>query len=158
MFGEASHTTSDVDEAAWKYHLSTLFPEVRPKGYYEVRCIDAQPPEHLAAPILIIAALLWDAELLSDAAKLLPAADEAMLSRAARDGLADVQLRELAIELVARAHAACKRLGPEFASDQDAEALRTCVDRSVTAGGTSLENNFIGNDHVSDDAVARLGE
>ncbi len=40
--------------ADWNAHLTTLFPEVRLKGYIEVRSIDSQAPElMLAAPALV---------------------------------------------------------------------------------------------------------
>ncbi|HEU4456728.1 MAG TPA: glutamate-cysteine ligase family protein, partial [Longimicrobium sp.] len=34
----------------WHVHLTTLFPDVRPKGFVEVRSIDAVEPEWYAAP------------------------------------------------------------------------------------------------------------
>src|SRR5437773_8698398 len=38
----------------WNLHLTTLFPEVRLKGYIEVRSADSQPPERmLALPALV---------------------------------------------------------------------------------------------------------
>jgi glutamate--cysteine ligase len=38
----------------WNLHLTTLFPEVRLKGYIEVRSADSQPPERmLALPSLV---------------------------------------------------------------------------------------------------------
>jgi glutamate--cysteine ligase len=40
--------------ADWSAHLTTLFPEVRLKGYIEIRCTDSQPPElMLAVPALM---------------------------------------------------------------------------------------------------------
>ena len=43
------------------YHLTTLFPQVRPRGHYEVRFIDAQPGDWWTVPTAVIAALLGDA-------------------------------------------------------------------------------------------------
>ncbi len=38
----------------WNLHLTTLFPEVRLKGYIELRSADSQPPERmLALPALV---------------------------------------------------------------------------------------------------------
>src|SRR5436309_3295116 len=38
----------------WNLHLTTLFPEVRLKGYIEIRSADSQPPERmLALPALV---------------------------------------------------------------------------------------------------------
>jgi glutamate--cysteine ligase len=48
-------TADDVD-----YHLSTLFPPVRPRGYLEVRYLDCQPGSDWIVPVAILAALLSD--------------------------------------------------------------------------------------------------
>ena len=48
-----------VDDLA--YHLTTLFPQVRPKGYFEVRYLDAQPGRWWTVPCAVISALLGDA-------------------------------------------------------------------------------------------------
>jgi glutamate--cysteine ligase len=48
-------THADLD-----YHLSTLFPPVRPRGYVEVRYLDQQPPGQWQVPLAVLAALLSD--------------------------------------------------------------------------------------------------
>ncbi|MGW8379479.1 ergothioneine biosynthesis glutamate--cysteine ligase EgtA [Streptomyces sp. ODS28] len=45
----------DVD-----YHLSTLFPPVRPRGWLELRMVDAQHGDDWQVPLLVTAALLDD--------------------------------------------------------------------------------------------------
>lgn len=47
--------TDDLD-----YHLSTLFPPVRPRGYLEIRYLDGQPAQEWLAPVAVLAALLGD--------------------------------------------------------------------------------------------------
>ena len=42
------------------YHLSTLFPPVRPQGHLELRVIDAQPGEGWIVPTAVVSALLDD--------------------------------------------------------------------------------------------------
>jgi glutamate--cysteine ligase len=43
------------------YHLSTLFPPVRPRGYLELRMIDAQPgSDGWTVPVAVTAALMHD--------------------------------------------------------------------------------------------------
>jgi glutamate--cysteine ligase len=55
-----------------RYHLSTLFPPVRPRGgYLEVRYLDAQPPARMAEAIATVATLLSDARARRDALDLL---------------------------------------------------------------------------------------
>jgi glutamate--cysteine ligase len=53
--GERPPTSSDLS-----YHLSTLFPPVRPRGHLEVRGIDAQPGDGWMVPLAVTAALLDD--------------------------------------------------------------------------------------------------
>jgi ergothioneine biosynthesis glutamate--cysteine ligase EgtA len=43
------------------YHLSTLFPPVRPHGYLELRMIDAQPGAGWVVPLAVVTALADDA-------------------------------------------------------------------------------------------------
>jgi len=50
-----------------EYHLSTLFPPVRPHGHLELRMIDAQPHDGWIVPLAVTGALLDDARA-SDAA------------------------------------------------------------------------------------------
>jgi glutamate--cysteine ligase len=45
-----------------EYHLSTLFPPVRPRGHFELRMIDAQPGDGWIVPLAVSAALLSDAQ------------------------------------------------------------------------------------------------
>jgi len=44
------------------YHLTTLFPPVRPRGYLEMRMIDAQPQDNWIVPLAVTVALLDDAK------------------------------------------------------------------------------------------------
>lgn len=76
-------TTDDLD-----YHISTMFPPVRPHGYLEVRYLDAQPGTGWVTPTTLLAALMSDqstVEAVLDAC--LPVGDRWL--PAARDGLAD---------------------------------------------------------------------
>jgi glutamate--cysteine ligase len=50
-------TTEDLT-----YHLSTLFPPVRPRGHFELRMIDAQPDDGWVVPLAVASALLSDAK------------------------------------------------------------------------------------------------
>jgi glutamate--cysteine ligase len=56
-------TVDDLD-----YHLSTLFPPVRPRGHFELRMIDAQPGDGWIVPLAVCWALLSDAQA-ADAAR-----------------------------------------------------------------------------------------
>ena len=53
--GQRPPTADDLD-----YHVSTLFPPVRPRGHLELRMIDAQPADGWIVPAGLVAALLDD--------------------------------------------------------------------------------------------------
>lgn len=92
-------------------HFSTLFPEVRPRGYFEVRSIDAIPPEFYAAPILLLAGMVMDERATNECAELLGAPDPTLLERAGLDGLAETHLAAGAVRLTELATAAAERMG-----------------------------------------------
>ncbi len=74
------------------YHLTTLFPPVRPRGYLEIRCLDALPGRWWPALAALVATLVDDpvaAGQAGDACS--PVADA--WHTAARDGLADPAVR-----------------------------------------------------------------
>lgn len=72
-----------------RYHLSTLFPAARPRGYYDVRYLDAQPGADWARPVAMLAALFASEETFDAAAEIAaPAADRWL--EPARPGLSDV--------------------------------------------------------------------
>ncbi|TDC37564.1 ergothioneine biosynthesis glutamate--cysteine ligase EgtA [Micromonospora sp. KC213] len=76
-------TTDDLE-----YHVSTLFPPVRPRGYLEVRYLDAQPGADWRIPLAVLTALLARSETARAArAVAAPVADR--WHAAARRGLAD---------------------------------------------------------------------
>ena len=55
-------TAEDLD-----YHLSTLFPPVRPRGHMELRMIDAQPGDGWIVPAAVVTALTADARATGEA-------------------------------------------------------------------------------------------
>jgi ergothioneine biosynthesis glutamate--cysteine ligase EgtA len=93
-------TAADLD-----YHLSTLFPPVRLRGYLEIRYLDATPEPWWPALAAVTTALLDDARA-ADAAAEATAPVAGAWDRAARDGLADRDLRTAAVRCLAAALAA----------------------------------------------------
>jgi len=79
----------DATEAEWQNHLTTLFPEVRPRGHLELRSIDAIEPELVGAALVLVAGLVYDPAAAHAARELVGTADEQMLDRAAHCGLRD---------------------------------------------------------------------
>jgi glutamate--cysteine ligase len=108
---EAGHrlgypTIDDLD-----YHMTTLFPPVRPRGWLELRMCDALPEPWWRVPVAVTAALLYDA----DAGRRAYSAAHSTSGwwwEAARDGLncrelhrAAVMCFDAALDALQRAHA-----------------------------------------------------
>jgi glutamate--cysteine ligase len=124
-------TADDLD-----YHLSTLFPPVRPRGHLELRVIDAQPGDGWVVPTAVVSALIDDPV----AAQAAMAAVEPLqkdgrpgdlLLRAARLGQDDPQLAAASRECFAAADAALGRLGAPLAIR---DAVGGFADRYVLRG------------------------
>jgi glutamate--cysteine ligase len=56
--GRAAMPAPTADDL--RYHLSTLFPPVRPQGHLELRMIDAQPGDGWIVPVALVTALVDD--------------------------------------------------------------------------------------------------
>lgn len=112
---------ADVD-----YHLTTLFPPIRPRGYLELRCLDALPLAWWPAMVGLVVTLVDDptaADLARDAC----AGTVTDLAAAARFGLGDPRLHRAAI--------ACA----DIAVSRCPDGLRPEVERLaelITAGRT----------------------
>ena len=98
-------TRADLD-----YHLTTLFPPVRPQGHVEVRYLDQQAGDEWAVPVAVVAALVSDPDVL-DRARAAAAPGVDRWSAAARDGLADRVLGRVAGDVFEIAHRALPALG-----------------------------------------------
>ncbi|GAA2712144.1 ergothioneine biosynthesis glutamate--cysteine ligase EgtA [Micromonospora olivasterospora] len=121
-------TTDDLD-----YHLSTLFPVVRPRGYLEIRYLDAQPGRDWKLPLAVLAALFADPGTVARATALAaPVADR--WRAAARYGLADPALARAAAGLLDLALAALPRLDlPGPLHEETTRAIRRR--RAAAEGG-----------------------
>ena len=120
---------ADLD--AWRRHLSTLFPEVRPRGYLELRSVDALRPAWYAVPLVLAAGILYDPLALGEAQELLPEVDPDLLLRAGRAGLADAQVAEHATALFDLALAGAERLGGTAVGEASLEAAQAYRERFV---------------------------
>jgi glutamate--cysteine ligase len=115
-------TVEDLD-----YHLTTLFPPVRPKGYLEIRYLDAQPGQGWVTPFALLATLMARPATI-DRALDLTEQSAGRWFEAARDGLADPVLGEAARDVA--------KLG---------------IDRLDDLGLTAAQQA-----HVADDLINRL--
>ena len=105
----------------WHTHLTTLFPEVRPRGYLEVRAIDALPVPSAAAPITLLTGIVYDPASLNQALDVQGPAQTALLHVAGEPGLGNDRLARMALELVDIGLAGCRRLGPSVVDGADLE-------------------------------------
>ena len=114
-------TRQDLD-----YHLTTLFPPVRPRGHLELRMIDAQPGDDgWMGPLAVTTALFDDPEAaetvyrvvkpLAEYAGSQPAPRNPLWTNAARHGLADPELHAAATTCFAVALEALPRIGASHA-------------------------------------------
>ncbi|MGQ4511168.1 ergothioneine biosynthesis glutamate--cysteine ligase EgtA [Streptomyces sp. DW26H14] len=110
------------DRGDLEYHLTTLFPPVRPRGHLELRMIDAQPGENgWIVPLAVTTALFDDPEAaetvyravkpLAETAGPLPAPGNILWLNAARHGMADPELRATAATCFETALEALPRVG-----------------------------------------------
>ncbi|WP_406385587.1 ergothioneine biosynthesis glutamate--cysteine ligase EgtA [Streptomyces sp. NBC_01618] len=124
------------------YHISTLFPPVRPRGHLELRMIDAQHgADGWLVPLAVTTALFDDPEAaetvyrtvkpLAETAGPGPAPRNPLWEGAARDGLTDPELRAAAVTCFALALEALPRMGATTAVQ---EAVADFNDRFVARG------------------------
>jgi glutamate--cysteine ligase len=104
-------TLADLD-----YHLSTMFPPVRPKGYLEIRYLDAQAGDRWITPFSLLAALMAQRSTID---KVLDVTESCAgrWFEAARDGLADPVLGAVAPRVV--------QIGAEALDDLDLTASQS---------------------------------
>ncbi len=99
-------------DADLQYHLTTLFPPVRPRRWLEIRYLDSVPDTNWPAVAFTLVTLMDQ----PDAARIAAAATAAVADEwdlAARVGLADPRLRAAAVRCVA---AAAEHAPPELAA------------------------------------------
>ncbi|HEY7145639.1 MAG TPA: ergothioneine biosynthesis glutamate--cysteine ligase EgtA [Streptosporangiaceae bacterium] len=132
--GERRPTGADLD-----YHLSTLFPPVRPQGHLEVRVIDAQPADGWIVPAALVAALADD-PVAADTA--MAAAEQVWHGRCLREGSSpwpDAARLGPADPVLARAGQACFEAAESALSRAGTpapirHALTSFADRYISRG------------------------
>jgi glutamate--cysteine ligase len=119
LLGDRRPTVADLD-----YHLTTLFPPVRPRRFLEIRYLDSVPDAHWPALVFTLATLLDDpvaADIAAEATEPVAMAWD----RAAQVGLGD--------RLLAAAAARCVQAAAERAPAELEESMQRLV-RSVDKG------------------------
>jgi len=118
------------------YHLSTLFPPVRPHGWLELRTIDALPDGLWPVAVAVATALVDDPQA-ADRARDAMAGLEGHHHRAARAALRDRDLRRAAERCFDAVLAALPRLG---AGPALVEQVDEYADRYVSTGRTPADD------------------
>ena len=112
------------------YHLTTLFPPVRPRGYVEIRCIDALPDRWWPAMATLAVTLIDDPLAADEAAAICePVAHE--WEAASRGGTASPSMRNA---VIACADLAARRCPTSLRADVESFA-------ELVAGGHSLSGD-----------------
>jgi glutamate--cysteine ligase len=120
---ELGHPTMDDLD----YHLTTLFPPVRPRGWFEIRYLDALPSPWWRVAATVMSTLLLDDEASAAAFRATEGTEELWLD-AARWGLEHPGLASAALECFEAALDGAARVGADAAS---IGALSTYLDRYV---------------------------
>lgn len=89
-----------------EHHLTTLFPPVRPRGYLELRALDAMPDRWWPGMVVLVTTLLDD-PVAADAAREILEPVATLGEQAARTGLEDPRLASAARRLLTLADDAC---------------------------------------------------
>jgi glutamate--cysteine ligase len=120
----------EASDAALAAHLTTLFPEVRPRGYLELRSIDSVDAAHHAAAMVFAAGILCDDIASAAAMEVVGEPSPSLLRTAGRSGLADPALARCAADLVEIAVAGCARRVGTIVSESVIDVARaTLADR-----------------------------
>lgn len=139
-FGEWLNGGDDLGFPAlddWHYHLTTLFPQVRPRGSLELRAIDTPPAGWRSVPVAVATALLVD-DLARERgiACLEPYAEDLddLSVASARYGPAHPLVGKLSCELLGLALESFDRLPRDFISSAIVSDVQRFVDRYTARG------------------------
>jgi glutamate--cysteine ligase len=134
--------SGEASMSDWCVHLSTLFPEVRPRGYFELRSADVVSPHWYAAPLVFVAGLVYHRPNLEVALDLLGPPDPDLLVRGGREGLADPVLGATAPTLCDMALEGCAALGADFTDLLDLERAAEYFERYTRRGRSPADDQL----------------
>jgi len=133
--GHPRHGWPTIDDL--DYHLTTLFFEVRARGFLELRAGEAVPDALRPAQVVLASALLYDDRARTDAIALLAEhrtkLDE-LWRRAATHGVHDDELRDLACRLWKIALAGAERLPGGWIAQENLTSTRAFIDDYTARG------------------------
>jgi glutamate--cysteine ligase len=141
-FWDRGHQGHRATMADWNTHLTTLFPEVRLKGYIEIRACDSQAPELMLAVPALTKGIFYDDDCLLGAWDLVKKwtwaerleAYHAVHRQALRAKIRRTPLYELARELIMIARAGLERQPVRNARGDDETVYLEGLAELVKAG------------------------
>jgi glutamate--cysteine ligase len=134
----------DGHELGWptlydfEYHLTTLFPPVRPRGWLELRTLDALPDEWWPVAVAVTTALLDDPET-ADLASRVTQPVRARAADAARVACSDPTIGSVVEQCFAACLPALARVGADAATVAAAESY---YERYVARGRCPADDFF----------------
>ena len=117
----------------WEFHLSTLFPDVRPKQYFELRSADTIEPRWLAAPVLFVTSIVYDPHSAQRAFEIVGTPNVDLLELAGIKGLAHPALRRMARALADIALDGAESLGTQYLSRENVKTAAEYFDQVIPA-------------------------
>lgn len=152
--GRADHGHPTVDDL--RYHLSTMFHEVRPRGALEFRAVDALPHRWRVVPVVLLCGALEDRrardrllDLLEPRRRSLPL----LWEQAAGAGVGDPSLCALTVEAWSYAMAGASRLPEGYLPDDGLSVAEAFLER-FTLRGRSPADEF--RSRLDDDPAVAL--
>ncbi|MFL5502334.1 MAG: glutamate-cysteine ligase family protein [Gemmatimonadaceae bacterium] len=124
----------DVSLDDWYFHLSTLFPEVRPKEYFELRSADTIDPDSLAAPVVFVTGIIYDERSAQRAFEIVGTPNPDLLELAGIKGVAHPALHRVSRALADIALDGAESLGENYISTRDRETAASYFDRKLSQG------------------------
>jgi len=127
-------TADDLD-----YHLTTLFFEVRPRGFLELRAGEALPDQWRPVPVALMAALLYDDRARDAALDLLGGIRgrlPELWHRAALAGVRDTELRNLACQLWSIGLDGMASLPARYVAEDHVRTTRSYLEHYTERGRT----------------------
>ncbi len=123
-------------------HLTLHFPEVRPKGFLELRSIDCQGVAWQIVPASISASLLYDDDNLHKVIELLSPFQDRIddLREQATKGLDNLVLREVATKIMYLAIEGFRRLPPCYQGEQAGKILEVFAEKFTLVHKTPADD------------------
>lgn len=73
-------------------HITTLFPEIRPRGHFEIRSMDSMEPDRAGEALSFVSGLIHDEDVAAEAMRIVGTPDPLLLARAATLGRSDAMI------------------------------------------------------------------